>query len=258
MEGKQECDLIGLPSPGIVNFLPAFLKKQYQTELSISQPVIFAFGVTCYAIMSVVMSSFADMASGWLRPVVCFYWAALASRKKLDNSSLFLVVSIITIIEAIAQLFIMSWTTSRIVWHLFQATMSFSALVIILPSTITSTLTRFDVMQFTAFSFIVHSVTPFDPSWMRVWLTFTSGVLGVVGARCTETVIYSSSKHQSSSTTSSKSPTLWKPRRHSSPRRLQRRTSFPNLDSARCFSFSSNTTVSVSLLNGQLFSFWIL
>jgi hypothetical protein len=246
MEGKQLRDLLtGLGSSGIVNFL----KKQlplHQMELSIDQPVIFAFGVTCYAIMSVVMSSFADMASGWLRPVVCFYWAALASKKKLDNSSLFLVVSVITIIEAIAQLFIMSWTTSRIAWHLFQATLSFATLVTILPSIITTTLTRFDVMQFAAFSFIVHSVTPFDPSWMRVWLTFTSGVLGVVGARCTETIIYSSSRLQSSSTTalSSKSPTLWKPRRHSSPRRLQRRTSFPNLDSARCSLSSNINTVS--------------
>ena len=190
----------------------------------------------------IVVSLTLELMSGWLRLTSVFYWLTLLTRRRLNNAHLFTILSSVVLVEVTTQATCPACISATPVLMKLFAT--FTACLLTSPFLLFDLLSLSTLLQLIAFSSFIQSIIP--PSSACVTRLFVVPLLcfgGIVLARCTETLICSASNMSASSSSDAKSVSGWR-RRHSSPRRLQRRGSFPSLpgnSGMRSFSFHGNS-----------------
>ena len=203
--------------------------------------ILVSCGLATCVSLSCLLSLLVDAVTGWLRPTTCFYWLALLTKNRLSNGCLFLVVAAIAVIELVVPAVAPATDSKSLVIsttvYLVTACLVFSS-----ASSI-GCFCQETAVRLIGFAFLVHIVTPeiTSRSWSHFWLLAVTSFLGIVGARCTETMI--GSQVLATKAGPGTRSFVWR-RRHSSPRKtMQRRTSYPNLDTSRSFSFSQGSSV---------------
>lgn len=209
-----------------------------KSPMALLGPVIL--GIMGSIFFLTIISVTLELLSGWLRLTSVFYWLTLLTRRRLNNGNLFTVLSSVVLVEVASQLTCPAYiSTIPILTKLFA---TFTACLFIIPSAVVFGLLSTDcAIQLVVFTSFIHSLTPQSNvgTWSRLISLLASCFGGIVLARCTETLIATSLCVASAD---GKSVSAWK-RRHSSPRRLQRRGSFPSLPGStatRSFSFHGN------------------
>lgn len=203
---------------------------------------VYIIQIIATVALLIVVSLTLELMSGWLRLTSVFYWLTLLTRRRLNNVHLFTILSSVVLVEITTQATCPACISQTPVLMKLFAT--FTACLITSPFLVFDLLSLSSLLQLIAFSSFIQSIIP--SSSISIFRLFIAPLLcfgGIVLARCTETVICSSSSVSSSSSSDTKSVTGWK-RRHSSPRRLQRRGSFPSLpgnSGIRSFSFHGNS-----------------
>lgn len=190
--------------------------------------------VVCIS-LSCVLSLLVDAVTGWLRPTTCFYWLALLSKNKLSNATLFLLIFTIAVIELMVQT--VCPTTGSKSFVIVSLLYLITAGIVFLVAHVGRVLDSERAVLLTAYSWLMHIVTPESTaqSWYHFWIFAATGFAGIISARCTETLIGSQARVSRAQPESRSF--VWR-RRHSSPRKtMERRTSVPNLESGRSFSF---------------------
>lgn len=249
----QYAQVLACPMPRSIvetaELVARFIRLQYLAQLfsqmrntkspmGLLGPVIL--GIMGSIFLLTIVSVTLELVSGWLRLTSVFYWLTLLTRRRLNNGDLFNVLSTVVLVEVASQFTCPAYISNVAILMKLFATLT--SCIIIIPAVILGLISTSNSIQLVAFTWLIQSLTPqSEASWSRIFSLLASSFSGIVLARCTETLI-ATSLCVTSTTGDGKNVSAWK-RRHSSPRRLQRRGSFPSLPgttTTRSFSFHGN------------------